>query len=205
MLSVSKMMNKPRRKAGHDVVTDRRRKRVNTSNTNMKKKKKFEEEEEDDDDSNNYDDDDDGSDVDDDGSDADDDGGDKEENLPLMFYMYAKAQVEMGEHILLDKALHALKQAEASMLLANESLKTLKEKALKRPLNDAKVPPGSSLVKRSLSDERYQHPSSLYIDDGWSMGYIVIPMHHHYHHPLHHRNHHLDHHSISLPTGICSV
>ena len=160
------MKNKHRRKTGQDnLVVDGRRKRVNTSNTNMMKKKKSEEEEEDDDDDSNSndDDDDDDDDVDDDGSDADDD--DKEENLPLMFYMYAKAQVEMGEHILLDKALHALKQAEASMLVANESLKTLKEKALKRPLNDAKVPPGSSLVKRSLSDERYQHPSSLYIDD----------------------------------------
>jgi hypothetical protein len=148
------MMNKQGRKAGQDIVADQRRKRVHTSNTNMKKKKKSEEEE-DDDDSNSNDDDDDGNDV--DGSDADDDDDDEEENLPLMFYMYAKAQVEMGEHILLDKALHALKQAEASMLIANESLKTLKEKALKRPPKDAKVPPGSSLVKRSLSDERYQH------------------------------------------------
>jgi len=202
VLTVSKMKNKHRRKAGQDnVVVDGRRKRVNTSNTNMMKKKKFEEEEEEDDDDSSSNDDDDDVDC----SDADDDSDDEEENLPLMFYMYAKAQVEMGEHILLDKALHALKQAEASMLVANESLKTLKEKALKRPLNDAKVPPGSSLVKRSLSDERYQHPSSLYIDDAWSMGYIVFPMHNHYHDSLHHRDHHFDHHSISLPTGIYSV
>lgn len=110
-----------------------------------------------------FNDDDDDDDVDDGGEDdidnddddvSDTDDKQEEENLPLMFYMFAKAQVESGEHISLDKALNALKHAESSLLLVNETLKTLKEKALKRPLDDKKVPPGSSLVKRSLSDDR---------------------------------------------------
>ena len=151
-------MGKLKRKTGQDVVADPTRKRVHTNNANMMKKKKSEEGDDDDDDDDDKDDDNNNKNDDDDDSDDDDDDDEEEEeeeNLPLMFYMYAKAQVEMGEHILLDKALHALKQAESSIMLANESLKTLKEKALKRPLNDTKVPPGSSLVKRSLSDERY--------------------------------------------------
>lgn len=78
-----------------------------------------------------------------------------EEDLAIAFFLFAKARIESGENAAFPKALTALKQCRTVILERNVDLKRLKEKAMKRDINDTRVPPGSSLVKRTLSDERF--------------------------------------------------
>ncbi len=91
------------------------------------------------------------------GSEEDDDEEDTDiKQLPRMFYEYACTQVEeLNDLATTQKALISLEKAKTLILETNEDLKTLVAKALKRKEGDTKVPPGSNLVERKISDLRY--------------------------------------------------
>lgn len=79
----------------------------------------------------------------------------KEEDLAHMFYFFAKSQIESGESKTFPKALAALNKVKSIVMQRNADLRKLIEKALKRDESDTRVPPGSALVQRTLTDERF--------------------------------------------------
>ena len=89
------------------------------------------------------------------GSDAESGEEEKEEDLAHMFYFFAKSQLETGEVKCFPKALAALNKVKNMVMQRNDDLRTLIIKALKRDPSDTRVPPGSGLVQRTLTDERF--------------------------------------------------
>lgn len=91
--------------------------------------------------------------------DSEEDGEDDIENLPRMFYEYAVEHLENTDEVIdsagYAKIIGSLKKSRELLLESNADLKALLEKASKRKAGDTKVPPGSALVQRSISDKRF--------------------------------------------------
>ena len=94
------------------------------------------------------------SDVDDDEISVEDDKPDVK-RLSMMLYLCGVTKIEEGTNPSMDVAVRALTKCREIVLAQNQDLQKLLEKALKRSTSDQKVPPGSALVQRQLTDDRF--------------------------------------------------